>query len=48
MKKVIQVAQVGVGYWGPNLLRNLVANKACRVKKVVDRAKDRQDYVIGL
>ena len=45
---MIQVAQVGVGYWGPNLLRNLVANKACRVKRVVDRAKDRRDYVMGL
>jgi predicted dehydrogenase len=45
---MIQVAQVGVGYWGPNLLRNLVANKACRVKKVVDKAKDRRDYVANL
>jgi predicted dehydrogenase len=48
MKNMIQVAQVGVGYWGPNLLRNLVANKNCRVKKVVDCAKDRRDYVTGL
>jgi predicted dehydrogenase len=45
---MIQVAQIGVGYWGPNLLRNLVANKACQVKMVVDMAKDRRDYVKNL
>lgn len=45
---MIQFAQIGVGYWGPNLLRNLVANKACRVERVVDRAKDRRDYVKNL
>jgi len=42
---MINVAQIGVGYWGPNLLRNLVANKRCRVKIVVDMAKGRRDYV---
>jgi predicted dehydrogenase len=45
---MVQVGQVGVGYWGPNLLRNLVANKECRVKTVVDMAKDRQEYVKNL
>ncbi len=28
---MINIAQIGVGYWGPNLLRNLVANKKCAV-----------------
>lgn len=42
---MIQFAQIGVGYWGPNLLRNLVANKECWVKAVVDVAKDRREYV---
>jgi predicted dehydrogenase len=37
-----------VGYWGPNLLRNLVASKRCSVKAVVDPSRDRQDYVRGL
>ncbi len=42
---MLTLAQIGVGYWGPNLLRNLVANKKCRVKTVVDLSKERQDYV---
>ena len=42
---MIQVAQIGVGYWGPNLLRNLVAHKECQVKVVVDKDNDRRDYV---
>ena len=25
--KIVNIAQVGVGYWGPNLLRNLVRNE---------------------
>jgi len=33
---MINIAQIGVGYWGPNLLRNLVSNKDCEVKTVVD------------
>jgi predicted dehydrogenase len=45
---MLNIAQIGVGYWGPNLLRNLVASKSCRVKTVVDLSKERQDYVKGL
>jgi len=45
---MINMAQIGVGYWGPNLLRNLVANKVCEVKKVVDLAFERQNYVRNL
>jgi predicted dehydrogenase len=41
----INVAQIGVGYWGPNLLRNLVANKRCLVSTAVDLSSDRRDYV---
>ena len=44
---MLNVAQVGVGYWGPNLLRNLVANKRCRVKTAVDLSRERRDYVQG-
>ena len=47
-KEKINIAQIGVGYWGPNLLRNLVANKECEVKLVVDISKDRRNYVNGL
>ncbi len=48
MKRKINVAQIGVGYWGPNLLRNLVANSDCQVKKVVDFSRERQAFVLGL
>lgn len=41
---MINIAQIGVGYWGPNLLRNLIANKECNVKTVVDLAKERRDF----
>ena len=39
------VAVVGVGYWGPNLLRNLVANTRCNVTTVVDLSRERREYV---
>jgi predicted dehydrogenase len=45
---MIKVAQIGVGYWGPNLLRNLVASKRCKVARVVDLSPERQEYVCGL
>jgi predicted dehydrogenase len=45
---MINIAQIGVGYWGPNLLRNLVMSKNCAVKKVVDFSKERRDFVQGL
>ncbi len=45
---MLNVAQIGIGYWGPNLLRNLVANKKCRVKTTVDLSRERRDYVLGL
>ena len=28
----IHIAQIGVGYWGPNLLRNLLENPLCNLK----------------
>jgi len=45
---MLSIAQIGVGYWGPNLLRNLVANRRCTVKVVADLAAQRRDYVRGL
>ena len=48
MKEKISVAQIGVGYWGPNLLRNLVSNKDCLVKRVVDVSDERQKFVKDL
>ncbi len=45
---MLNVAQIGIGYWGPNLLRNLVSSKKTRVKTVVDLSSERRDYVRGL
>src|SRR5574341_1678804 len=42
---MLTVAQIGVGYWGPNLLRNLVASKRCRVKTAADLFGERREYV---
>jgi predicted dehydrogenase len=44
----LKVAQIGVGYWGPNLLRNLVSNDRCHVKLTVDLSADRRDFVQSL
>src|SRR5690606_29725661 len=45
---MLRVAQIGVGYWGPNLLRNLVSSKRCEVATVVDLSEERRRYVSGL
>ena len=45
MKEIVKIAQIGCGYWGPNLLRNLVANKECQVKTLVDLEQQRRDFV---
>jgi len=45
---MIRIAQIGVGYWGPNLLRNLVSNKDCRVEMVVDLDKERRNFAKNL
>jgi predicted dehydrogenase len=45
---MIQISQIGVGYWGPNLLRNFVANKNCNVKSVVDLSEERREFVRAL
>ena len=34
--KMIRVGIIGYGYWGPNLLRNLVKTQGCRVISVTD------------
>ena len=42
---MINVAQIGVGYWGPNILRNLVSNPECSVKTAVDLSPERRKFV---
>jgi len=41
----IIIAQIGCGYWGPNLLRNFSAQKDCWVKYVADASLERRTYV---
>jgi hypothetical protein len=40
---MLNMAQISVGYWGPNLLRNIVANKRCQITRVVDLSSNRRD-----
>jgi predicted dehydrogenase len=42
---MLHIAQIGVGYWGPNLLRNLVSNERCEVSLVADVSPPRREYV---
>ena len=41
----IVLAQIGCGYWGPNLLRNFSAQRKCWVKYVVETSEERRSYV---
>jgi predicted dehydrogenase len=43
--RTIVVAQLGCGYWGPNLLRNLSAQPDCHVKWVAEQSPQRRTYV---
>ncbi|HWA08446.1 MAG TPA: Gfo/Idh/MocA family oxidoreductase [Opitutaceae bacterium] len=42
---MITLAQIGCGYWGPNLLRNFSALPEARVKYVVEASAERRAYV---
>jgi predicted dehydrogenase len=44
-KKEISVAQLGCGYWGPNLLRNFSAQPGCHVRWVAEEDSNRRAYV---
>ena len=41
----VTVAQLGCGYWGPNLLRNFSGLPGCLVKYVVDSSAERRAFV---
>ena len=45
---MVEVGQIGIGYWGPNLLRNLYANENCKVKLIVDLSEERRLYAKNL
>jgi predicted dehydrogenase len=42
---MIRIAQLGCGYWGPNLLRNFSAQPDCHVKWVAEEEPKRRQYV---
>jgi len=42
---MVRVAVVGLGYWGPNLLRNLASLEDVTVAMLCDRDHDRADHV---
>src|SRR5712692_5687359 len=41
----LALAQIGCGYWGPNLLRNFSALPDCHVKYVVESSPERRTFV---
>ena len=41
MQKKINIAVVGCGYWGPNLIRNFSALPECHVRYVCDKDEKR-------
>ena len=45
MPDTTTIAQIGCGYWGPNVLRNFSAQPACWVKFVAEINPERQAYV---
>src|SRR5215471_14210559 len=45
MQSKLVLAQIGCGYWGPNLLRNFSALPGCSVKYVVDSSAERRAFV---
>lgn len=48
MKQTVNVAVVGCGYWGPNLIRNFRALPDCRLRFVCDRDEQRLRHVKSL
>ena len=45
MTKELILAQIGCGYWGPNLLRNFSALPNCWMKYVADSSPERRAFV---
>jgi predicted dehydrogenase len=42
---MIHLGVIGVGYWGPNIIRNAFANKRFNVTKCADNKSDRLKYI---
>ena len=42
---MIRIAQVGCGYWGPNLIRNFNSVEGCELTAVVEPSEERRAFV---
>ena len=45
---MVHAAVIGVGYWGPNIIRNFVANQSIRIDYCSDLKQERLDYIQSL
>ena len=45
MNDILNVAVIGCGYWGPNLIRNLSSLQGCRVKRICDIDDKRLEHM---
>lgn len=45
---MLNIAVVGCGYWGPNLIRNFVSLSDCKVSKICDSNSERLAHIKGL
>ena len=44
----LNIAQIGLGYWGPNLVRNLINNDRCNLTSIVEISEKRRNYAVDL
>ena len=45
MSKPLNVAVIGCGYWGPNLIRNFISINECQVSLICDASPDRLSHM---
>ncbi|HYR88195.1 MAG TPA: Gfo/Idh/MocA family oxidoreductase [Terriglobia bacterium] len=45
---MVNVGLIGCGYWGPNLIRNFMKVRECRLEAVADQRADRREAVLRL
>ena len=48
MRKMLNIAVIGCGYWGPNLVRNLNSLAECNLTSVCDTDAERLSHMKGL
>ena len=48
MKKPVSVGVIGLGYWGPNLVRNFKSLNNCNLKALCDVSQARLNHLRSL